>query len=671
MGLPPLSELIRRVPKSLVTAPPDLWLEDCLAGGVDYVVLVDDQETPVQVLPLHYLLNRVAPWHSKWPSLSEDQDADQTVGLGAPLGGEPGSGNYASIEMAMMAVEGSPESAAEMVSAAPETCWLLVDAQQRYLGMLDKTRLLALALAQRSNDNTPAESELARQQTSRNNTALLTYLGHELKTPLTSLLGLSSLLKTGRLGDLNARQSRYVSLIQQHCRRLAAWVNTLIDLGRIDSGALKLIPNLVDLSTVWREAHRQAALRIGQEDRQTSVSSPFTADTAAISLIADPSRLRQMLTCLMQTTLATRTFVDADTQASPLKLDLWGNWIAFIAHGLDDGLCLDQLSQAASSLPFPTSPTTTPPISGEIGHWLEWLLVRKLAQLHGGELVLVAHPDDGVCPTLLLPSTPAPQLKRDSRFLLLVAQAHADPIRTLQVQATELNYRLLLTHQTRDAIEIAGHIPLSAVLVLIEGPASISDLRFLKAQLEDTDSLVVALVPPQWSAFLGELPADRELLWPVSSLGSVLLQPPSTTPPPNRLTILYLKTPDIEGSARSVGALNLPDVFHDCGCRVLEVDDLEQAGLLRRVWNPDVAVLDPAIADPTHYLQLLSRSPEVASLPLLTLTMAATQAAHAIPKLAVFPCLVSETAWETPEASDRMTAWLIQVLQVAATHHAA
>ncbi|MEM6435944.1 MAG: hypothetical protein AAF773_19140, partial [Cyanobacteria bacterium P01_D01_bin.115] len=98
-----------------------------------------------------------------------------------------------------------------------------------------------------------------------------------------------------------------------------------------------------------------------------------------------------------------------------------------------------------------------------------------------------------------------------------------------------------------------------------------------------------------------------------------------------------------------------------------EVDDVEQASLLNRVWQPDVAVLDPAIASPTAYLQNLSRFPQLTSLPLITLTMTATQAAHAIAALSVFPCLVEESAWNTPDTTERLTTWLIQVLQVAAT----
>ena len=85
------------------------------------------------------------------------------------------------------------------------------------------------------------------------------------------------------------------------------------------------------------------------------------------------------------------------------------------------------------------------------------------------------------------------------------------------------------------------------------------------------------------------------------------------------------------------------------------------------MWRPDVAVLDPAIADPQRYLQTLSQLSELTSLPLITLTMGATQAAHEIAQLSVFPCLVAETVWHTPESVERMSAWLVQVLQLAAT----
>jgi hypothetical protein len=298
-----------------------------------------------------------------------------------------------------------------------------------------------------------------------------------------------------------------------------------------------------------------------------------------------------------------------------------------------------------------------------MGHWLEWLLVRKLAQLHQGELVMTVHQETVIRPTLLLPISPLPDATRSSRFLLVVAPFEAESIAQLWRQAHQLNYQVLMTTHIQDAMEVATHLPIAAVLVLLQSHHMREDLQALKTALAANNQLLIGLVPPHLSAYLGELPVDRELLWPTDGLGSVLLQPPTAMPAPSRLTILYLRSEDqaIDPSQK------FPHIFHDFGCRVLEVDDLQQASLLKRVWRPDVAVLDPAIADPQTYLQTLSQLSELTSLPLITLTMGATQAAHAIPKLSVFPCLVAEAAWNTPESAERMSAWLVQVLQVAAT----
>lgn len=300
-----------------------------------------------------------------------------------------------------------------------------------------------------------------------------------------------------------------------------------------------------------------------------------------------------------------------------------------------------------------------------MGHWLEWLLVRKLAQLHQGELVMTVHHDTEtvIRPTLLLPISPLPDATRSSRFLLVVAPFESDSLARLWQQANQLNYQLLITTHSQAAMEIAAHLPVAAVLVLLQSQQMREDLQTLKAGLAANNQLLIALVPPHLSAYLGELPVDRELLWPTDGLGSVLLQPPTTLPAPSRLTILYLRSEEQTASPNP----KFPHVFHDFGCRVLEVDDLQQASLLKRVWRPDVAVLDPEIVDPQTYLQTLSQLSELTALPLITLTMGATQAAHAIAQLSVFPCLVAETAWNTPESAERMSAWLVQVLQVAAT----
>jgi len=662
MTLPSLAEFIRFMPASVVTEPPSRWLADCLDSQGDYLVLLNQEHAPLYGLPLSQLLH-----------LAHTADGALTPPASAPP--NPASAPMAELayiddladELQIIELQTPLDIVIQQVVTGPEQRWVVVDRHGHYQGMLDTPRLLASIVQLLSAANPddveaiapPAPDSVASQSQA----ALLTYLGHELKTPLTSLLGLSSLLKVGG-ENLTTRQQRYTSLIQQHCRRLAAWVNTLVDLGRIESATLRLVPQVIDLPALWTEAYSQAALRAGLEHQTPVLSMPPALQNSSppLTLVADQVRLRQMLSCLMQTALVNR---EVDQPGESLLLDIlqWDNWLGFTISGIDDRLALEHLSRAMTIPPFASLPAAATPLSAEMGHWLEWLLVRKLAQLHQGDLVMTVHQETVIRPTLLLPISPLPDATRSSRFLLVVAPFEAESIAQLWQQAHQLNYQVLMTTHIQDAMEIATHLPIAAVLVLLQSHQMREDLQALKTALAVNNQLLIALVPPHLSAYLGELPVDRELLWPTDGLGSVLLQPPTTMPAPSRLTILYLRSED-QSTAPSQ---EFPHIFHDFGCRVLEVDDLQQASLLKRVWRPDVAVLDPKITDPHTYLKTLSQLPELTSLSLITLTMAATQAAHAMPHLSVFPCLVAEAAWNTPESAERMSAWLVQVLQMAAT----
>jgi hypothetical protein len=75
-------------------------------------------------------------------------------------------------------------------------------------------------------------------------------------------------------------------------------------------------------------------------------------------------------------------------------------------------------------------------------------------------------------------------------------------------------------------------------------------------------------------------------------------------------------------------------------------------------------LLDRAIPDPAGYLQELAQHSFLASLPLVTLTSAATEAANQISGLTVFPCLVSAGSATAMPINPEASA-LIQAIRVA------
>src|SRR5262249_60598318 len=63
-------------------------------------------------------------------------------------------------------------------------------------------------------------------------------VSHELRTPLTAIKGSVDNMLDGLTGDLNEKQTRYLTRVKSNTDRLARLINDLLDLSRIESGAL-------------------------------------------------------------------------------------------------------------------------------------------------------------------------------------------------------------------------------------------------------------------------------------------------------------------------------------------------------------------------------------------------------------------------------------------------
>lgn len=81
----------------------------------------------------------------------------------------------------------------------------------------------------------------------------LASITHELKSPLTAIVGLSSLLKEQKLGTLNQRQLRYTELICRSGQQLMNIVNDLLDWSLLATGKFKLNPEPVNIKAICEE----------------------------------------------------------------------------------------------------------------------------------------------------------------------------------------------------------------------------------------------------------------------------------------------------------------------------------------------------------------------------------------------------------------------------------
>jgi two-component system, OmpR family, sensor kinase len=123
--------------------------------------------------------------------------------------------------------------------------------------------------------------------------AFLASVGHELKTPLTTVQGYTEALLDGTVDD-PAERRRSLARVHAETLRLARLVQDLLDLARLGRGQFAVSPVDADVGAVLREAAAAAAERAAP--RQVTVTTRIAGPLHAH---VDPGRLRQVLDNLL------------------------------------------------------------------------------------------------------------------------------------------------------------------------------------------------------------------------------------------------------------------------------------------------------------------------------------------------------------------------------------
>ena len=490
----------------------------------------------------------------------------------------------------------------------------------------------------------------------------LASLSHELKSPLTAVVGLSSLLKEQKLGELNQRQARYAELIYQSGRQLMTLVNDLLDLTRLETRQLKLTPAPVQIKTASQRAYKSIQEKHkGKIDAQ--IQFTLEIESGLEMLVADEVRLHQMLVHLLDNALK---FTEAGGKIG-LKVNRWANWIAFTVW--DTGMGIPEESQ---HLIFEKFQRLESPVTQKFeGTGLGLFLTGRLARAHGGDVSFISKVGQGSEFTLLLPSSPNQKEMGSTKVnsqthdsqLVLVVEAIPRSIENLAGKLKDLDCQVIIARTGTEALEKARQLQPYAILLnpflpLLSGW---DVLTLLKSDARTKDIPVIVTATQADKQIDEQKEANGFLSLPVNkqALQEILAhQGKQPSPPKKSLTILHLH-PWVGAMINSQVNLARGTCSSDLNHRILEADDLEQAEILARVWKIDAVVLDGSrIEEPLTYLRSLSERDRLASLPLVTLDAKTTEAANQVSGLCVFPYLVP--------ASEQSLDNLLAVTQIAA-----
>lgn len=126
--------------------------------------------------------------------------------------------------------------------------------------------------------NTMAAQVASTQQAQRD---FVANVSHDLKTPITSVLGWSQAMMDGTAVS-EADQQRAASIIHDEAARMARMVNQLLDLAKLESGQLVLAQQPVDVGQLVTAVHRSQQMRAQEHDIHLTLDvqpvPPITGD---------------------------------------------------------------------------------------------------------------------------------------------------------------------------------------------------------------------------------------------------------------------------------------------------------------------------------------------------------------------------------------------------------
>ncbi len=247
----------------------------------------------------------------------------------------------------------------------------------------DLARRAAVAI-----DNARLYQEAQKAVRARDN--FLSIAAHELKTPLTSLLGYADLLRrrAGRDGATD-RDQRAVQVICEQSKRLNRMIAALLDLSRIQTGQLSIEHGLFDLGALARRIVEEVQSTLQQHTLE------LVLPEEPIMIEGDELRLEQVL----QNLIGNAIKYSPDGGPVTVQVERRGDRATLSVRDQGMGIPVEALPRLFQRF-YRANNANDQHISG-MGVGL--FVVKEIVSLHGGMIDVVSNEDEGSTFTVYLP----------------------------------------------------------------------------------------------------------------------------------------------------------------------------------------------------------------------------------------------------------------------------
>ncbi len=218
----------------------------------------------------------------------------------------------------------------------------------------------------------------------------LANMSHELRTPLSAIIGFSEAIRDGVAGEPSGEQREFAEDIAQAGRQLLELINNILDLSRFEAGAMELDLAPCDVGGLVDEVMR--ILR--GLARRKDIELKADVDPRPLELTADPIKLKQVLYNLIANSIkftdpGGRVEVQARQDRQFVRIRVSDTGIGIAPEDLVT--VFEEFRQVDPSLRRERE-----------GSGLGLALVKRLVELHGGEIAVESQPGKGTTFTVTL-----------------------------------------------------------------------------------------------------------------------------------------------------------------------------------------------------------------------------------------------------------------------------
>jgi len=223
-----------------------------------------------------------------------------------------------------------------------------------------------------------AELEMARdlaEHANRSKTNFLASMSHELRTPLNAIIGFSDILK---VADLQDKFREYANYINSSGKALLGHLNNILDMARLDSGAVTLSQEESSIAEIVSDAVDRVKAETDLKERTVYVTV-----AKDLTLHADIYRLRQIVENVLSNAIKF-TGPDGNILIKTLPCPDGG----FELHIKDDGIGISPEQLPTIMEPFNQVESVYARSQGGVG--LGVPIAKSLVELHGGRLTITS-----------------------------------------------------------------------------------------------------------------------------------------------------------------------------------------------------------------------------------------------------------------------------------------